>query len=191
MTTIEATNYAVSCPIHRAGSHLRTKSTQTSYVAQFSHKPQRYYAKQTQFAQCSNKRKCCTNKALSKYSTLQKPVKQTQFQTHRPTIAQPIINMQNKPNLRRHIMNVTAYGQEDYRNLRLPEPRQNKPNPNSRPVALPVRCSGDGIAYFHVSNLVFRASNLFRISIFLISCFHPIYAKQTQFPKAQNERKHL
>jgi hypothetical protein len=62
-------------------------------------------------------------------------------------------------------MNVTFYEHKAYRNLRLPGLRKNKPNPNSQPVALPVRCSRDGIAYFPVSNLVFRASNLFRISI--------------------------
>jgi hypothetical protein len=149
------------------------------------------YAKQTQFAESQNERKYLWAQELYKYMPSRTAKKQTQFQTHRPAIAQPIINMQNKPNFRKAKINVSDYGQTDYINIRLCEPRQNKPNPNSRPVALPVRCSGDGIAYFHVSNLVFRASNLFRISIFLISCFHPIYAKQTQFPKHQNEPNHL
>ena len=47
--------------------------------------------------------------------------------------------MQNKPNFQKHKMNVTFYEHKDYRNLRLPGPRKNKPNQtqfqnNSLPV---------------------------------------------------------
>ena len=69
--------------------------------------------------------------------------------------------MQNKPNLLSAQISVSAVITKDYANIRLPGQRKNKPNFNSRPVAATVRCSGDGIAYFPVSNLVFRASTQF------------------------------
>ena len=56
-----------------------------------------FYAKQTQFAQCSNKRKYCCNNGLAKYLTLPKPAKQTQFQPT-PNSTQAGTKMQNKPN---------------------------------------------------------------------------------------------
>ena len=45
----------------------------TDRIGQFE-----FYAKQTQFAECSNKRKCCYNKGLSKYPPPRTAEKQTQ-----------------------------------------------------------------------------------------------------------------
>jgi len=54
--------------------------------------------------------------------------KQTQFRTYHPRTARASINMQNKANFQRCRMNVTFYEHKDYRNLRLPGQRKNKPN---------------------------------------------------------------
>ena len=60
--------------IHRASPRFCRRSTRNHFELN--------YAKQTQFAACSNERKYCANNGLSKYSTLPKPAKQTQFQYH-------------------------------------------------------------------------------------------------------------
>jgi hypothetical protein len=137
--------------IHSRGRYLRQKLSQTTYAAQLNHKLRSFYAKQTQFAGHQNDRNIFRKQALRKYSPSWTEKKQTQFQfphrrsesiptsrehagnrtkfrTRHPQTAQPTINMQNKPNFRRHKMNVTFYEQKDYRNLRLPGQRKNKPN---------------------------------------------------------------
>jgi hypothetical protein len=45
-----------------------------------------FYAKQTQFAECSNKRKSCPNNDLSKYPTFQTPAKTNPISTPPPPI---------------------------------------------------------------------------------------------------------
>jgi len=66
MITIATNNYAkTTAKIH----------AQTAHIAQLATRPRSFYAKQTQFAQCSNKRKYCCNNGLAKYLTLPKPVK--------------------------------------------------------------------------------------------------------------------
>jgi len=51
--------------------------------------------------------------------------------THKITL-----NMQNKPNLRRHKMYVTLYGHKDYKKMRVREPRKNKPNFNPSKIGV-------------------------------------------------------
>jgi len=68
-------------PLQKGALFLSTperpqRNNQSAIIPNQSDHP--FYAKQTQFAQCSNKRKYCCNNGLSKYSTLQKPGKQTQ-----------------------------------------------------------------------------------------------------------------
>ena len=126
MITIEANNP----PKATASIHA-----QSAYTAQLNAQVRSFYAKQTQFAECSNKRKCCYNKGLCKYPTFQTPKKQTQFQTHRPRTAQATINMQNKPNLLNTKMNLTFCGHHDYGHkihLRTP-PKQTQSNPICNP----------------------------------------------------------
>jgi len=128
MTTTEPNNCAVSPAIHSLGRCRPSESTQTAYAAQLAVQLRPFYAKQTQFAACSNERNYCSNKGLSKYSTLPTPAKQTQFRTHHPRTAQPTIKMQNKPNFSRAKMNLTPYCKKDYAYLRLHSHLQNKPN---------------------------------------------------------------
>jgi len=87
-----------------------------------------FYAKQTQFAQCSNKRKYCCNKGLAKYLTLPKPAKQTQFQPHHLRSACATTKMQNKPNFARTRIHLTSYRHKYYEKMPVREPRKNKPN---------------------------------------------------------------
>ena len=123
-------NCAVSPAIHSRGPHLRPESAQTAYAAQPTHQLRSFYAKQTQFAECSNQRNYCSNNGLSKYQTVQTPENQTQFQPHYPRTAQATINMQNKPNFAKPKMNITSYCNSTYESIRLREPRKNKPNFN-------------------------------------------------------------
>jgi hypothetical protein len=143
MITIEAIN----CTKADVAVPPRQQSiwTQTAYIAQFTHKLRSFYAKQTQFAECSNKRKCCYNKGLCKSRTMRTPEKQTQFQTHRLRTAQPTINMQNKPNFRKHKKNLTTCGNKDYEKCEFTNRRKNKPNFQPKwdfpPASIYTRCT--------------------------------------------------
>jgi 4-diphosphocytidyl-2-C-methyl-D-erythritol kinase len=109
---------------------------QSAHAAQLNAQVRSFYAKQTQFTACPNRRKCCSNNGLSKYSTLPKPKKQTQFRTHHLPTTKESINMQNKPNLRKAKTNLTSCGHKDYENMRVREPRKNKPNhTQSKPIS--------------------------------------------------------
>ena len=124
MITIEANNY----PKAAVPQRQEFIGTQTAYIAQFARKLRRYYAKQTQFAKRSNRRNCCYNKGLCQYTPSRTAKKQTQFQPHHPRTAQRIIKMQNKPNFLNAKMNLTTYRDKVYENIRIREPRKNKPN---------------------------------------------------------------
>jgi len=128
MITIATNNCAVSPAIHSLGRCLCPESAQTAYAAQLTRKLRSFHAKQTQFQKSQNQPNHLCEKGLWKYVPSWATAKQTQFQNHRPRTDPASTNMQNKPNLRKAKMNLTCYEHKDYRNLRLPGLRQNKPN---------------------------------------------------------------
>jgi len=71
-----------------------------------------FYAKQTQFAECSNERNFCHNNGLCQYTPSQSLQKQSQ----------------NKAKFRKAKMKLNFYSTKDYENKRLCRFGQNKPN---------------------------------------------------------------
>jgi len=116
--------------IFRCFRDVSTRLAMFAHVSNtvFTPKPRSFYAKQTQFQKSQNQPNHLCEKGLWKYVPSRAAAKQTQFQNHRPRTDPASTNMQNKPNFPRHKINLTFYEHKDYRNLRLPGLRKNKPN---------------------------------------------------------------